>query len=368
MGGGSRILVVGGGIGGLTFAAAAAARGLTVQVVEQSHGIGAGAAGIGMHPNAMRCLDRIGVGDAVRALATELEAYYALRPDGSLAPAQPFTEAWGTPTLAVHRADLADVLASAAGEDAVRFGLGVRSVEATNDEVRVGFEDGSTDLFDLVVGADGVRSQVRAAAVGEGLIRYGGACFWRTTLPLRLVDQAIGFAVAGGSMGLIPLIRDRTHCFIQLWSDESVRDVREGRVERLRERLGQTTELGMRALAALPADEDVHFGVLEWIDPPTWGAGKVVLIGDAAHAMAPSLALGGAMAIEDAIVLADELANGPLESAIESFRLRRDPRVRFVQERTDICMKQFMGQPVAGEPTDPIEFYRRNYRPLLKDP
>jgi 2-polyprenyl-6-methoxyphenol hydroxylase-like FAD-dependent oxidoreductase len=368
VGGELRILVVGGGIAGLTFAVAAARQGLEVQVAEQLAAVGAGAAGIGMHPNAMACLDRIGVGGVVRAVATALDAYYWTRPDGSVVPAQPFTAVWGAPTLAVHRADLADALSSAVVPQVVAFGRRVRVVEVRDGEVSVGFADGSTGTYDLVVGADGVRSVVRSAVLGQGYVRYGGACFWRTTLPSPLVERATGVPVEGGNIGLIPLVGDRTHFFAQIRTAAPFRDEVAGRVERLRARLGQTMPLGMDALAALPADEEVHFGALEWVEPPAWGVGRVVLVGDAAHAMAPVLALGGAMAIEDAVVLAEEIAGQRLDLAIESFRRRRDPRVRFVQERTELTVKRGTGHDLPGEPADPIEFYRRNYGPLLQPP
>ena len=104
------------------------------------------------------------------------------------------------------------------------------------------------------------------------------------------------------------------------------------------------------------------------MEPPAWGAGRVVLIGDAAHAMAPTLALGGAMAIEDAIVLAEELAARVIDAAIERFKERRDPRVRFVQERTRITWERMAGKSIPGEPSDLLALYRRNYEPLLEDP
>ncbi len=209
---------------------------------------------------------------------------------------------------------------------------------------------------------------MRSAVIGDDYVRYGGACFWRTTLSSRIVEQATGIRLDGGNIGLIPLVGGRTHFFVQFWMAEPLQDAVLGRVERLKARVGQALPLGMEALALLPDDPDVHFGILEWVEPPTWGSGPVVLIGDAAHAMAPVLALGGAMAIEDAVVLADELAHRPLDQALDAFRTRRDPRVRFVQERTEVTVRRASGHRTEGEPTDPIEFNRRNYRPLLEPP
>jgi 2-polyprenyl-6-methoxyphenol hydroxylase-like FAD-dependent oxidoreductase len=98
-----------------------------------------------------------------------------------------------------------------------------------------------------------------------------------------------------------------------------------------------------KALELLYGDEDIHFGLLEWVEPPTWGTGRVVLINDAAHSMAPPLALGGAMAIEDAIVLAEELATtDDVGVAIPRFIARREPRrhrIKSLRSRTGGAQK-----------------------------
>jgi 2-polyprenyl-6-methoxyphenol hydroxylase-like FAD-dependent oxidoreductase len=151
--------------------------------------------------------------------------------------------------------------------------------------------------------------------------------------------------------------------------EEPPQDPVDGRAARLRDRyrgMGPTVE---RALELLPGDEDIHFGVLEWVEPPTWGAGRVVLVGDAAHSMAPPLALGAAMAIEDAVVLAEELADTPnIDIALQRFVTRREPRIAFVQERTRITWARGRGEQTPGEPRDIEAFDRRNFAPLLEDP
>jgi 2-polyprenyl-6-methoxyphenol hydroxylase-like FAD-dependent oxidoreductase len=152
-------------------------------------------------------------------------------------------------------------------------------------------------------------------------------------------------------------------------ADEAPHDPIDGRADRVRQRYQSMGPTVGKALDLLPGDEDIHFGVLEWVEPPTWGTGRVVLIGDAAHSMAPPLALGGAMAIEDAIVLAEELANtDDFGIAIPSFIARREPRIAFVQERTRITWALGRGEQTPGEPTDQEAFNRRNFAPLLQDP
>jgi 2-polyprenyl-6-methoxyphenol hydroxylase-like FAD-dependent oxidoreductase len=363
------ILVVGGGIAGLTFGAAARRVGIEVSVVERLPWVTAGAAGIGLHLNAQLALARIGLADAVEAVATKLDGYHYFDANERPLGYAPYEDVWGAPTWAVHRADLNAALRSGLGENQLMLGLGVTGVRSADEGVEVSFTDGSSRAYDLVVGADGVHSTVRASAVGEGRERYGGACFWRTTLPEQIVTQATGFVARPLTVGLIPLVGDRTHAFFQLLAETPSSDSVRGRAARLGGRYSGMGVTVQRALAILPSDEDIHFGMLDWVEPPTWGTGRVVLIGDAAHSMAPPLALGGAMAIEDAIVLAEELAQTQdLTFGVARFIDRREPRVAFVRERTQITWDRAAGVATSGEPTDSHEFDRRNFLPLLEDP
>jgi len=331
--------------------------------------VSTGAGGIGLHLNAQRALATIGLADAVRSVAIDLDAYYRLLPDGTEVVGQPYTSVWGSPAWAVHRADLNAALRAGVPPDHVALGKAVAILKRRETEVVVQFPDGSEREYSLVVAADGVRSSVRTSILGSGFVRYGGACFWRTTLPKCIVKKATASLFGSNSVGLIPLFGDRTHVFIATRVDEPFTDQVAGRVDRLRRRLEGGGNLVDKAVRLLGNDESVHFGRLEWVEPPAWGAGRVVLIGDAAHAIAPTLALGGAMAIEDAIVLAEELAErDSIDTAIERFKQRRDPRVRFVQERTRITWERMAGKSIPGEPSDLLALYRRNYEPLLEAP
>jgi 2-polyprenyl-6-methoxyphenol hydroxylase-like FAD-dependent oxidoreductase len=365
----AEILVVGGGIGGLTFGAAARRLGIEVEIVERLGSAATGAAGIGLHVNAQRALAKIGLADPVEAVAVLDGSFRAVDAAGRELAIVDYEAVWGGPTWSVHRADLNAALQSGVRADQLLLGVGVTDVRVGADRVEVTFSDGSRGAYDLVIGADGVHSVVRASVVGGGLERYGGACFWRTTLPEEVVDRRTAVVHDGLTVGLSPLVGNRSHAFFQMRADDVPDDPIEGRAQRVRERYRGMGSLVSKALELLPGDEDIHFGVLEWVDPPTWGVGRVVLIGDAAHSMAPPLALGGAMAIEDAIVLAEELGNTPdTDIAISHFIARREPRVAFVLERTRITWARNRGERPPGEPTDEDAFNRRNFAPLLADP
>lgn len=367
----AEILVVGGGIAGLTFGAAAHRLGIEVSIVERLSRVTAGAAGIGLHPNAQRALAKIGLADRVEAVSVPDGGYRILDERERELEYVDYEAVWGAPPWDVHRADLNAALQTGVRDDQLVLGLSVTSVSAAGERVDVGFSDGSSRSYALVVAADGVHSIVRASVVGPGREAYGGTCFWRTTLPGGIVKRRTAFIHSGLGLtvSLNPLIRNRLHANFQMRAEEAPRDPIDGRADRVRQGfIGMGPTVG-KALDLLPGDEDIHFGVLEWVDPPTWGAGRVVLIGDAAHSMAPNLGIGGSMAIEDAIVLADELANtDDLDVAIKRFIARRQPRIAFVQERTRITVARRRGEQVPGEPSDSEAFNRRNFAPLLADP
>lgn len=127
----------------------------------------------------------------------------------------------------------------------------------------VAFSDGTSASYQLVVGADGVHSVVPASVAGPGVEKYGGACFWRTTLPEEIVTRRTGFIRDGLTVGLSPLVRNRSHAFFQMRADQAPHDPIEGRADRVRQRYQGMGPVVARALGPLPGDKDIHFGVLE---------------------------------------------------------------------------------------------------------
>ena len=348
------MLVVGAGLGGLTFAIAWQRAGGTATVVERARTNVAGAGGIGLHPNAQAVLHHLGLRDRARGFATEIRLY---------------ADAWGAPTWAVHRADLIQLLTEELANDTVSFGMSPVQMALSGDRVTVTFNNGSEDRYDVVIGADGVRSATRRLLFHDRAQTFGGACFWRTTLSRQVVDDVSRLSLRDGYMGLMPLVGGRTHVFVQVLTPVPFADPESGRVERLRARFGGQDPVADAVLESLSSDRDIHFGLLEWVDPPSWGIDRVVLIGDAAHAMAPTLALGGAMAMEDGVVLAEELVVGvSVPTAISAFIQRRDPRVRFVQDRTRLAFERARGRPTPGEPEEFVAFQRRHFGPLMSPP
>lgn len=328
-----RILVVGAGIAGL-----AAARGLRVagfrpDVVEALPGDTVPRAGIFLPGNATRALRRLGL-DA------------PLRPLGDLIFRQVFQDARGRhlfeldvaalwagvgESRALSRADLQQVLLSGVGGE-VRYGTGVVGLSLENGGAKVEFSDGTVAEYDLVIGADGRRSTVRTAAGLGGPAVPTGQIAYRSVVsggpPLGEWTALLGRRSA---FAIVPMGGRRLYCY----ADETAPDTPDPAdpKERMRELFGS---FGGPVPAVLEAVETVSVARTDEVVLDRWSAGPVLLVGDAAHATAPTLAQGAAMAFEDAVVLADVLRESPddIPAALAAYEERRRPRCRHVRERT----------------------------------
>lgn len=335
-----KVLVVGGGVAGLAAAAALAGKGVAVDLVEiSSTGEPVGAA-ITLVNRAFDAMDEIGVLDQIEAVKgdTDMSTIGPFGADGQsllppgMKPDSPFRRVAG-----VYRPVLSKILRERALSLGVQLRLGttVTALEETPQGVRATLSDGSTGLYDLVVGADGIRSKVRAMVFPDAASpAYAGQCAIRW--------MAKGPAITSGPSGLYhtpfgkflgyPLPAHNLIYLAVVCDGDPGRHVssQEAR-DMLREKLAPFTAPYMVELRQrLTDDDDVIFRPFEWhlIDGP-WHTGRVLLIGDAAHATTAHMSYGGGMAVEDAVVLAQEIAAQPsLDAALAAFMARRLDRVR----------------------------------------
>ena len=150
--------------------------------------------------------------------------------------------------------------------------------------------------------------------------------------------------------GLVPVGDGGTYGFAGLDGQRSD-DPPAGRLERLRQRFEGFGGPVPAYLAALQRDDQIHFGPIEWVELGCWHAGRVVLTGDAAHATPPHMGEGGAMAIEDAVVLAQLLRNADtVEDGLDRYQARRRPRVQWVQQQSRLAAKAWPCLPRSGTP------------------
>ena len=329
-----RILVVGAGIAGL-----AAARGLRVagfrpDVVEELPATMTPGAGIHLPGNASRALRLLGL-DA------------PLRPLGDLIFRQVFQDSQGRELFeldvaalwagigesrALSRADLQQVLLTGVGGE-VRYDTAVRDLEIEDDTAKVEFGDGSMAEYDLVIGADGRRSMIRAKSGLGGPAAPTGQIVYRSVVSggPAISDWTCLFGRRSAFV-VMPMGGRRLYCYADETAGADVPNPPDP-LARVRELFG---DFGGPVPAILSAMERVQVARTDEVVLDRWSKGPVLLVGDAAHATSPTLAQGAAMAFEDAVVLGEVLRATPddVPAALRVYEDRRRPRCHQVRERT----------------------------------
>ena len=329
------VLVVGGGIGGLSLARELSLRGLRATVLEKAPQLNPVGAGIIMNPNAMRVLERNRLADAVRADSWPYLRRETCDERGRMLAMRDYRPLYDAGKLArgalVHRAHLLDVLLRSLPAQSVRFGVAVSSIDAASGGMRVATARGETFEADVLVGADGIHSQVRERVFGRFSPRYMGYRSHRLVVENRGVAHFTEFLGHGRRIGLVPISEKRLYVWTTFNSPhdrppplESVADFR-----RL---FGEFTDPRVDAVfSQLRSMDGVILTAIEELMLERWFQGRAALLGDAVHAVTPNIGQGAGMAMEDAAVLADELASAETaEKALENYARRRRPRVETV--------------------------------------
>lgn len=320
-----RVLIVGGGIAGLAAKVALAARGIEAVVAERQPVARDGGTGLYLPANAVRAIRQLRLGDELDRRSVPVRRQEIRDRGGALLTGFELDEIWGEEgeCRAISRGELHRLLGDAAGTSgAVRLGSAVR--EAAPDGT-VTFADGSQDRYDVVVGADGIDSALRTRLFPAAEKIFLGQICWRFLAPGGNEFGQVWTARLGNkgrTLLTVPVDGGQVYVFAAMNSGSEQRP--HGDWRRL------FADFGPPVGELLEHGADAHFAALHEVAGTDWVAGRVVLIGDAAHACSPSMAQGGAMAIEDALVLADELAQHPAEQALSRYRQRRAPRVHFV--------------------------------------
>jgi 2-polyprenyl-6-methoxyphenol hydroxylase-like FAD-dependent oxidoreductase len=336
-----RILIIGGGIGGLTSAIALRAEGFDVEVIERDPTWSVYGVGIIQQSNVVRAMSQLGVLDSYLGASfgfdhvdifAENGAHVARLAPPKLMPEYPAVVGIARPAL--HRV-LGDH-AMAAGAR-IRLGLSATAMDADGSGVSVKFSDGSAGRYELVVGADGLYSSTRQMLFAQAPApAFTGQGVWRYNFPrppevvtLHAYDGPVG-------VGLMPLSQTLMYMYVVTAEPGNPRYARSGIAAVLRQKLRDAPPDIAAYAAQVTDDAAVVYRPLEVLLLTTeWHRGRIVLLGDAVHATTPHLGQGAGMAIEDSIVLAQELSrHGVSEQALRSYRERRFERCRYIVEHS----------------------------------
>lgn len=337
-----KVLVVGGGIGGLAAAVGLKRKGIDVEIAEKMETSTVYHVGIIVQGNFLHALGELGLADKAIEAGFPYDGFHNYDVNNNFLFSQPpiYMGDGDYPAfLGLTRPALHEIQIDAVKEMGIPLHLGVtyETIDETDDGVKVTFTDGRVETYDLVIGADGWNSQTRRLLFGdETQAEYTGQGVWRYNIPRTddLKDMTLFRGKPGGTAGLVPLTEDTMYLFyvggepgnphfpVETLADE-LREriaVYKGPVEKVREQITDSTKVVYRPLYAL-------------LQPKPWHSGRVVLLGDAIHSSTPHMGQGAALAVEDAVVLAEELASDKdLATALDSYADRRFDRCKQVVE------------------------------------
>jgi 2-polyprenyl-6-methoxyphenol hydroxylase-like FAD-dependent oxidoreductase len=336
------VVIVGGGIGGLFAANALIAQGLHVAVYEQAPALGEVGAGVFLTPNSVRQLYRVGLGPSVETRGARVgPASEYFRHDGApIAPVQVTDSSGWNATFGMHRADFVDLLAQALPAGAVHTAHQCTGFEQDRELARVSFANGAVAEGDVVVGADGIHSELRpyvfppsrpvfsGSVAYRGVVRHKQVPYWPTDRWLMWLGKGkhfLAFPLRAGKLvnyvGFVPADAEMK----ESWSAPGDPDLLRREFAGWDSRIGSLLE---------NVQKTFRWALYDREPLPTWTRGRLTLLGDAAHPMLPHLGQGANQSIEDGMALATILARAHRTSVpaalIAYERLRRE-RVASVQ-------------------------------------
>ena len=363
-----KVLIAGGGIGGLTAALCCLHFGHEVTVFEQADALGDVGAGIQLSPNAMKVFEALGLADFIAETAFRPEAIEARMGESgryifTIPLAQEAVKLWGSSYLHIHRADYIGALEKALFErapEALRLGSTVTEFQQQDTGVVLTLKDGTEYAGDILIAADGLKSTIRERLLGVDAPRFTGNVAWRAVVPTERLRShtpnptacawfgrrrhAVTYRLRRGELVNFVGVVERDDWTKEGWTQK-------GQVEdALRDFEGWHPAI-TQLIEAIEPDSLFRWALYDRRPLTKWSDGRVVLLGDAAHPMLPFLAQGAAMAVEDSWVLAREISQTGRDSrdSLESYQNLRLKRTSKVQAASKANMKTFHQRSRLGQ-------------------
>ncbi|HEX8176544.1 MAG TPA: FAD-dependent monooxygenase [Pyrinomonadaceae bacterium] len=336
-----RVIIIGGGIGGLCAAISLRRIGLDVEVYEQADELRAVGAGLTIWANAIKALRKLGLADKVIQAGARIERGELMTSTGrvlSRTATGELEERFGEPTVAIHRADLHEILMDALPAGIVHLNERCERFEDDEAGVSVRFAGGKNDRADLLVGADGIHSVIRRQLFPEVKLRYSGYTTWRGVVETR-DEAALGKTSetwgCGARFGIVRVDRERVYWF-------STANVEAGRKLSAAETRGFLLSYYKgwhhpveHLIESTPAERILHNDIYDIAPMKRWHRGRVALLGDSAHPTTPNMGQGACMAIESSLALARCLRQGEdLQESLRRYERERMPRTAWITNQS----------------------------------
>ena len=305
--------IIGGGIGGLTTAIGLSQAGIDFELFEAAPELKPVGAGIVMASNAMTVFRHLGMNEKVAAAGREIAEARIVdessRLISNLNVKAVITPRYGVGSYAIHRGRLQQVLLSEIDNAKIRTGKRLTGLVQDGNKPVCSFEDGTDFEADIVIGADGIRSAVRRSIFGDCHLRYSGQTCWRGmahhTLPEAIAYNSVEMwgNEKGLRFGFVPTASDEVYYFTTFFTRAGIMDDEGTRKSELLKRYRRFGRIAVEMIEATRDENIIRSDIFDLKPIPQWHNGRVVLLGDAAHATTPNLGQGGCQAVEDAFVL-----------------------------------------------------------------
>lgn len=331
-----KIGIIGGGITGLTTALALQKLGISSVVYEQAKGFNEVGAGIWLQPNAIKILDWLGLKDEIKEQGNELNKMEIT--NAHLVPfkkikSKVVQDEEGNKTIAIHRATLQKILyTKLQNSSTIELNKKYKSHKVTSNGVHIEFDD-SSDYVDILLGADGIDSQVRKAIEPKATLRNSGQVCWRGIAKMTLTDELKNFGrEAWGNQirfGFSSINKKEVYWFAVANAKHIENADRRDLKDYITEIFQDFTPLVAELISATKS-ESIHQGILQDLKKiPNWYHNNVCLIGDAAHATTPNMGQGACQGIEDAYYLSNCISKSPSDAltAFTEFQRKRRKKV-----------------------------------------
>jgi len=341
-----KVIVVGGGIGGLAAMRRLSNVGHHVQLIEKRTSFNAQGAGLMLGINAMKVLETLGVENEVMLRGQPISLMNIVNEEGVhiggcnnvLMESQT-----GYKTIGIHRSELHEVLTAHLPQNNIRFNAILSSLKQQNDQVVVSVNGGDEEEYDLMIAADGIHSPTRQLTGDCSKLRYAGYTCWRFVIdrPGSFSDtQAYEYWGCGKRFGVVPIGNDKLYCFATMNSSEANSHHKNIAVNEFKSLFSHFSGVVPDILQMMDCDVHIIHGDIFDQKRLCMQQGRVAFLGDAAHAATPNMGQGAGMALEDVAVLAECLtADVSITDALAVYDKRRRPRVKKIRDRSHMIGK-----------------------------